>query len=1304
MNSNSRILKGLEFNSNNRINPNNGLGIGGISRRGIDATDGLIHSLLNRQLATVRGNSLINFIDGLNIPLTNARGSSLNNSGNGSATAGIKSLSTGSGSSSINNQLNKNTAMFDSNKDGVLSLDEVFNYFITMKARKQQPSPLIFQASPQAKDIARAIEAFDKHGNQNISDPELVDALLKLRGGEYNQVIEPSIAKFVLGKFNKNIIGLEKAIGLIDSSPDKVISNLEVLNILMASRKGTVDINEPNIKTVLKTNPNFDRLLAALNRLNTSDNGELSDQEAFQIILDLRKVSVSDETLDRALFLGLNTNTEAINHSVQLLDSEADGQITNSEFVTMIMKIRKGEFSAEENQIAINVLDKIPQYKNIKDIITALDSSADGQVSDDELIDFTLGNIRGHINIDQALVDLISNSPDRVSIVKSLISKVDADHSGTISNQEYLTALTDLENRSLSESSHEIFNKILSRNPNHQAIETALSFIDRDFNSTISDTEVSQAILAQYKGETKAIDPEIFNMILITNDHKTTIESIINSLNPKKDGHINSDTILSSVVNFKKGSFTADETLYRAVLDSISNGKTIIDTYELIDSNHDNNLTVREYTQALMNAKRGLASNPGDEILTAFSLIIPNADIVKQAIEIIDSNKNGIVSAQEFVGNFTKAISNSDGSVDLNKMSILADLLDIIYPDAAQLAQFQRDIDTNIDGSTGTVSDLELINGLLNLNSNTITNPGADIVNVVLSANPNKVKIIDLVNSIDQDKDGAISNTELTSNLMKVRKGDFPAADIGIVQAILNKNTSFNSVQSIIDIFDPDQNGLISDIEMFVGLMAQRNNNSGITFTPEIVNTLKTLNPNTAAIEALINSIDPNNSGTVDYDELVSAYLKINAGTMANVSADIKRVLPAANGLAYGDNAISAETLVDTIDADHNGQVSDLEIANIIIANKKNNILSSYAPDLVAAIFRTNPNRGSIEALINQIGGSDGEFTNAEVASVILSERIDHNIFGNNSNLVAAILSAQNSSYTHIKNLISSIDGDNNGAISDMEAMKSIVGDAKGLIAAADKPLVDSIISSNANLTAIKNAYNSFGIRVNSSTLTQDLFGTWIEIQQGLRNGTYFNEAVEALGKTAELNSLKIQFTTLDADHDGEINESEFGGLLVDVIRGSKEASDYNTLINYLGNDPKLAAVKTIIASFDKDANGIYSDQNILEGLLVLWNPSQKNLLNENFIQSLLSLNTNSSAIQKILNLVDPAKTGAITNNSTVGYIHALQLARYSSPQYDVAKYDFNGNGTIDQGDFNTYNAFYQYITKSSGGTAFRVY
>ena len=256
------------------------------------------------------------------------------------------------------------------------------------------------------------------------------------------------------------------------------------------------------------------------------------------------------------------------------------------------------------------------------------------------MIDFTLGNLRNNINVDEELLAAVSQSNDKASIIRSLINRTDSNHNGNISNQEYLAALTDLENRNLSIGAREALNKILSRNPNHQAIEAALAFIDQDLDSVVSDTEVSRAILARYRGEASNIVPEMFDMVLQSNAHKASIEAIINTLNPSRNGQVNLSDIFNSVLNFKQGNFIADDTIFRAVLDSIPHGRETINAYELIDANHDNVLTLREYTSALLQFRSNAITSPGDEVLAGFSAIITSANIVKEAIDIIDADRS----------------------------------------------------------------------------------------------------------------------------------------------------------------------------------------------------------------------------------------------------------------------------------------------------------------------------------------------------------------------------------------------------------------------------------------------------------------------------------------------------------------------------------------------------------------------------------------------------------------------------------------------------------------------------------------
>ncbi len=1150
--------------------------------RTVDPTINLLNTLSSIKISP-RSNTPITFINN-QIDSSN----SILRTGNSN---NVSNDAKGNGSSTIDSNLKKYIAMFDSNRDGALSNEEVLNYLIANKQRGKEPSPLIFKVAGSATDMVKSLDSFDTNKDLKISDPELIQALLKLKAGILETSINTGTAEFVLGKLNPNLAGIKEALALIDTTADQNISNLEVLTTLLASRQGTVDINNVNIKKVLETNPNFNKMLQALNSFSGNlSNGVLSDQDTFNILLDLRKVNADDSVYARALFLPLNPNTQALEQSVKLFDSQADGQISDSEFVTAIMGMRQGYLSETDNRLALNVLDEIPLYKNIQNIINTLDTDANGQVNDDELIDFTLNSLKGNITVNDSLVSLIASSNNKEDIIKSLIHQIDANHNGEISDEEYLHAISNINTNNLDDKTKIVLSKILQRNPNAAKIHSALSFIDKDHDGSINDAETAQALLAKRQRLANHLDSEMFNMILNTNEHKADIEILINTLDPNGDGLINNQDIFNLVVGFKEGNVRANSNLFNSVLSVVPNGQETLDTYNLIDSDNDHRLSLREFTAALLKMRSGAALKPSDEVLTEFTEHIANADIVKAALEIIDKDGNGTVSAQEFVNNFSQAVTGTDGKTDLNKLAILSPLLDIIYPGGLALDQFRRDVDID---NNNIITDTELIDAALKLNSSAIANPGQDIINVVLSSNENKDKILHLTDSIDKDKDGEVSLSELAQNLLKVRKGQFSADDLGIVQAILSRSPYISNAQNAIDIIDPDQNGIITNLELFNALIGihQYRNPSNVNSSPEaeIINELKKLNPNYADLENLIDKLDPDFSNKVNYDELVAAFLKINATTLMNPGSDILKAIPDANGIAYNTKANKAMELINTIDGDHNGTVSDLEIASIIIANKKTHTLTGYDPQLVEAILRTNPHKDSIDNLITSLDkNNDGEFDNNEVFEALLAQYQNPNTFGSNFSLVEAILSAHNNSYDIIKEQV-------------------------------------------------------------------------------------------------------ILFTSIDTNHDGIIDKAEFGSLMVDVISNRKNINNYQAIIDYLIRDPQLAAVKSSIEAFDKDHDGRFSDQNILEGLIALDRTNNRAALSENYIQTILSTNSNTQYIQRLLNLVDPLHRGVVDNNSTITHWNNVYIAR--ATQNDM-RYDINNNGTVDDKDVSTVVSLYKYVNR----------
>lgn len=1162
---------------------------------------------------------------------------------------------------------------FDVNKDRVLSKEEILDYFINARKTSTPVDNDIFLASDESAEIYRALNNIDTNPDGTISDPEAAITLLKIKNPRNN--LDPEISKFILNRLNRNITNIEAKLNKLDLNNNGSISTLELLNSIKLAKSNEINLADADIDALLRTNSKYQSLIAVINNFGTSSSGTPSDQDVFNILLSLRGNSqISQEALNKALFLGSNSNAFSIENSLGSFDSQADGNLTDEELITTLMKIRSGELNPAEHKAAVDLLDGIPQYKKIKDAVSQIDANADGRVSDDEIIDLVLISRRSDINIDDGLLSKLVPDSAKLNLVKSQVSSVDKDNNGIISDQEYIQSISDLNNQNLSSIAQGVLGKILKRNPNSQSIQNVLNFVDKDSNSIISAGELTQAVLAYYRGETQSLNQDYFIMALDLNSNRNLIQGIIDQINPNHSGLVDSANLTRFFMSYKLNNPNLDPSLAKSIIQSFPDGNKIVDTVLAFDTDRDGFVSLREYTQGYINIKKGLISNPGNEILGHITNMTVDGPMVRDFINLIDSDNNGTISAAEFTTNFNKALVGTDGKTDLRKIELISNLKDIIYPAYAEIENFKNAVDINKDN---ILSDNELIDALLKINSGELQTPAADITDLIFSANPNKSDLIHLVNDLDKDKDGTISDTELTYNLIRVRRGEFPQYSLGLVQAILNKNPKFSEIQSMLDLFDKDQNGIVSDIEMFDAFIKIKGGKYSGQVIPEALDAIRALNPNSANIEALVDNLDPNKNGIVDYDELIQALLKVNSGTL-NISNEIKLAIPGPNGL-YGSSISEAERTVGLFDKDKNGQISDLEIASITLGYRQTHNLDSYDPNFVIAAFKTNPNSAKIGSLINNIDkDGDGHFSNTETIQAILNQRKDPNTFGADFGLVQNLLGNYNSSYSTINNLINSMDQDGNGNVSNIEAMKAIINDVRNPVSVNDRSIFNEILFSNPEANSIVSAFIGFEVNPNSSNIPNDLFKAWFKIQQGSKPGAYFNELVEGLGQGAALNNLISQYRSLDSDRNGQVGTEEFGNFLVSMRANHSVSAENSNMANLLGQlDPSLGEIKSIVDSFDPDADGYTSERGILDGVIKLRRLGKENLMNSSFIQNILNSNAYTSPILKIINLVDPNHSGILNNASVMPFWQNIQ-ARYGS--VDPA-YDFNGNGSIDYGD-----------------------
>ena len=1179
--------------------------------------------------------------------------------------------------------------LIDTNRDNQISLEEILLYVIKLKSKGQAIPNSLRSVHPKFNDVVMSLELLDTSGNLDIEDGEAITGLLKNRAELLGSNVDPMIANFVLEYLNENSEQIKTAVELIDTNPDGEVSNLEVLSTLLASRRGEVDLTDPYIDMVLRTNDKFDELLAIFASMSIDFDGTITDAQAFDILLALRATTTSGAVLEQALFLGTNDNLAALEQSVALFDNEQDGVISEEEFISIIMDMRAGNIVESEHQLAVDILKSREPYLSLFQVIEAIDSIEDGSITDDEVIDFSLASLRGDIVLDASLVEQIINSNSSVALIRELIGRVDTEttNRGEITNQEFLTAITELlTDSSIGANSKALIQKIIAKNPNSAEILAVLNFIDKNKNNIIGTDEVIKGILADYRDETTGLDADIYNMALELNNQKTEINELIDKINPAKDGNPSLDEMFTFVLDFKNAALSYDETLVRAVIEAFPDATTILETYELMNP-LGGDIDLREYTAALMKINRGEVTNPGPEIMAKFTELVENADLVNEAITTLDTVVvDGLVSTEEFLLNFNQLFLRADSSVDTTKLNIFLTVADLIYADSAALSRFIDDVDTEI--IDGLISDKEVINAFFNLNNESITDPGADIVNVVLSQNPNKTTLASLVQAIDADQDGEISNLELTTNILKFRRNEF-TEDPALIQYILNKNPKFNEINNLITAFDRDADGAVEDIELFAELFANRTSaypELSQAESDEIITELKKTNPNSAAITNLVNSLDPNESGNVDYDELVAVFLSINAGSQADFSDELKAAIP---GIADG---IAADQLIDLVDSEtRDGQISDIEIAKLILADRAVGTLASYDARLVDAIFASNGNKTRIEAIIAELDSSgNGDIERAEVISAILDQRLDSSTFGTDFPLVLAILQNQNPEFSQIQSIIDTIDTDTIGVISNQELMNTLVKIAQNTLTGTDAEIANDIIAKNTEKSAMQTALINSGIDLNSSTLTVELFSLWVEIQQGTKTFAYFDELLAALGMTSDFGALTDQFEEIDTSGDSIISKAEYGQLMLDIITGAKVQADYQLLIDILASDPNLAGIKNIVDSFNQDGDTEISDQNILEGLLAIRRSGELGLMGEDFITTILATNPDSATIIKILNLTDPSQTGNFDPRHLSNVFSTIVLNK-NSTWYDPA-YDFNNDGLITNNEHANFINFYEQI------------
>jgi|GEM_PF-6229937 len=1212
---------------------------------------------------------------------------------------------------------NRYLKLFDKNKDGNVSDDEAIDFILQNRNQNQKTLRALISYNDNAKDFNKITQAFDQATANGIFDnDELVSALLALKTKDFSDIKFDNAVKIL--KRNSQFDEIKTIVDLIDKNSNGAISDMEVLDTVLASRQGLVDLNNQNVRKVLGTNVNFEKIVNLLQNVSGNFNGEITDQDVFNVLMGIRSGNISDDQALMSLFLSKNPNRDKIANSIDVLDKDSNGNVSNTEFTSFILNYRNGNINQEQNLIVKNILETNNNFQNLLNVINAIDNDKSGLVSDEEVINFSLAVKAGTINLNNELTEVVLSHNNNLQSIKNLLIKVDNNNNGEISSNEVFSTISSLRKGEFSETDAVLVNKIISTNSNKEKILNAIDFVDSSKDGIIDEDELISAEISYRKGLATNIDREIFDLVIQSNSKSQKILDSLNIFDPDKNGSVSQADFINKILDERKGLITfPDSLIFNKIKQIIDKDHNAISSLEVFDSNNDGVIDDKSFTQGVL-ASRAKLINPNTEFINLMASKNTNSQIILDAINILDADKSGVVSAAEFSNNFTASVS-VNGVVDFNRMSIISNLLDVIYPDAVKLDKFRDDIDANNDN---VLSDSELINGLLNLRNGSIQNPGLDIVRVVIAANQNYQNITDVIDKIDLDKNGVISDSDTLAGLLAVRHGKFSNEQLPFAQAVLMKNSKYEELQNVLNLFDKDLNGEISNLELMDASFKIRRGELAAGIDAQIIETLKNLNPNRKKIDDLINAFDLDGSGKVDNNELVRGLLAINSGALARPDNELLINLPNFTGEDFGDSILRAETLIKQIDQNKNGQVGDNEIASVILANKANGILTGFDEGFINAVFATNPKSAEIKNIINSIDtDNDGFFSDNELVDSILAYR-KGDLRASSNELFDMILS-NHSEYSRFKTLISQIDTDANGVVSDQNLVESLFQNNSNSHDARSKEILNLILNKNSSRASLEASYKlletaSSGnmMRMKNTLLemkfgeaTNPAFQNLIEPASGIINawdsevkseyskqvGNLItaitshaqNKDLDALGisnlqafissldtiKTDLVGGKKSSFNDLQDLIDGysariQATPSKTPGLISGIFYADFKAN-LRTVEKFLTTgtmdsySSQFQEIANLAQQFDRNSDGHFSDQEVMNGLLdVSFN--KITVSNKQYLDLIFNSNVQYQAIKGFITNSD------IDNNGIISKSELLSLYNSVSQSNNAANKD----------------------------------
>jgi Ca2+-binding EF-hand superfamily protein len=241
--------------------------------------------------------------------------------------------------------------IFDTNKDGIVSDEEVLAYIIKQrKNRSQNGIEYLKNFNENANQILEYFNQVDSNKDGVISIEELVKEILKNDSDHIASDIKDLVLK-------TNILNtrIKEMINEVDSDGDKTISEIEALKLLMSLRAKEVANQDIQIaNSIINQYENHEDLKTKVDFVDTNINGEISREEIYAVLRAFRQGIINEEKMEELmLIMSLNPNLAQIIEDFERYfpDANGDGEISPLDALVILNFInRNGEEIRPEDE------------------------------------------------------------------------------------------------------------------------------------------------------------------------------------------------------------------------------------------------------------------------------------------------------------------------------------------------------------------------------------------------------------------------------------------------------------------------------------------------------------------------------------------------------------------------------------------------------------------------------------------------------------------------------------------------------------------------------------------------------------------------------------------------------------------------------------------------------------------------------------------------------------------------------------------------------------------------------------------